>query len=316
MVYTLTLNPSLDHILHLDQLDLGETNRSTREEFYAGGKGINVSRVLKSLGVDTKALGFFAGFSGQELKRILTEQEIPQDFLELAEGFNRINVKLKAQTETEINSNGPKIRQGDLVSLFQKFEELTKEDWLVLAGTIPQGLPKDLYAKIMEKLAPIGVPVIVDATGETLLATLPFKPYLIKPNLRELEELVGRPLENQRDQIQAMRQLKEQGAQQVLVSLGGDGALYLGETDQVYVMEPPKGQVKNTVGAGDSMVAGFVAATLARSSEEDILRWAITCGSATAFNEDLAGLKEVETLSQEMNAMNHQPKKIDEGESK
>ena len=286
MIYTLTCNPALDYLMQVDELRPGETNRSVQDAFRFGGKGINVSAVLARLGVATTALGFVAGFTGDAFSRAVCAAGIPADFIRLRQGHTRVNVKLKGQTETEINAAGPHISADALTQLYSKLAALTTGDTLVLAGSVPPSLPQDLYGQIMALLSGRGVRFVVDATGDQLLCTLPYKPFLIKPNRRELEGLVGRPLPDDASLINAARELQAQGAENVLVSLGGDGALLVDATGRVRRAPAIRVDVTDTVGAGDSMVAGFLAG-YAQGSDY-ALRLGNAAGAATAASPHLA----------------------------
>lgn len=285
MIYTVTLNPALDYHLSIDGLKVGETNRSVLQEVYYGGKGINVSAVLKNLGVPSTAFGFIAGFTGRQLETSLREMGLTTDFIEVSGGLTRINVKLKAEQETEINADGPAISEGDIEQLKEKLKCLQNGDVLVLAGSVPKSVGVGIYAELMHTVG-CGVKVVVDTTGEALLKTLPFRPYLIKPNLRELEELVGRRLQGVAEIVDAARALKMRGALNVLVSLGADGAVLLDETDIVHTATAPTIEACNTVGAGDSMIAGFLFAS--EFGYPEALRVSVAVGSATASVSGLA----------------------------
>ena len=259
MIYTITFNPALDYIVKMDDFNLGHVNRSSCESVYAGGKGINVSIVLNNLGVKSKALGFIAGFTGQEIEREVREFGCDTDFIKLKNGMSRINVKIKADVESEINGGGPDIPEEALEELYEKLNCLTEGDILVLAGSIPKTMPVDIYEKIMESLQDKGVKFIVDTTGESLLKVLKYKPFLIKPNHHELGDLFNVKLNGNDEIIEYAKKLKEMGARNVLISMAGDGAILIKENGEVITSNVPKGKVKNSVGAGDSMVAGFIA---------------------------------------------------------
>ena len=287
MIYTLTLNPALDYVLRLPSLRLGSTNRAEHSLLQLGGKGINVSCVLRQLETETVALGFTAGFTGDELEAELTRRGVPTDFLRLPDGMTRINVKIgTAEGETEINGAGPTIPAEALEALWSRLDKLTDEDTLVLAGSIPPSLPKDLYRRIMERLSCKGIRFVVDAEGEALSAVLGHKPFLVKPNRAELEGLAGRPLPTEDDLRSAAEDLQRAGARNVLVSLGGDGALLLDEHGTFHRSAAPLITPVNTVGAGDSMVAGFLAGLA--DGYEAALRCGVAAGSATAATEGLA----------------------------
>ena len=288
MIYTVTFNPSLDYIVSVDDFKLGLTNRTSSELMLPGGKGINVSIVLKNLGIQSTALGFMAGFTGKEIARRLEEEGVASDFIQIEEGISRINLKLKSIDGTEINGSGPDIPQEKLNELFEKLDHLQENDILALAGSIPSSLPSDIYEQIMKKLDQQGIKIIVDATNDLLKKVLPYHPFLIKPNHRELEELFNVKIENQEDLIFYARKLQEQGAINVLVSLGKDGAILVSEDDHVYYCAGAKGKLLNSVGSGDSMVAGFIAGYLKEKKYDEALKLGSACGGATAFSEDLA----------------------------
>lgn len=298
MIYTVTFNPSLDYIARTSRLEAGCINRTHDEQILAGGKGINVSIVLNNLGQSTQALGFVAGFTGQEIIRQLDNFGVSENFIRLAEGLSRINVKVKGQEEeTEINGAGPNIPPEALDQLYQQLDTLTNKDTLILAGSIPSSLPADTYQQIMARLAPKGVSIIVDATQRLLTNVLPYKPFLIKPNNHELSELFGEELSTRDQLVKAAHKLQEDGAQHILISRASQGAILVGADGAVFEAPAPKGKLINSVGAGDSMVAGFLTG-LAKSkgSLEEALYWGIAAGSASAFSYNLATAKEVEAL--------------------
>ena len=298
MIYTVTFNPALDYVVRLPELAPGEVNRTDSEDIQLGGKGINVSCVLGQLGFESVALGFVAGFTGEAVEAGLARRGVKSDFIRLPEGLTRINVKIKAGAETEINGRGPAIPAAALEELFRKLDALTAGDVLVLAGSIPSSLPSDVYQRILEKLAPKGVLCAVDATGELLVKVLPYKPFLIKPNNHELGDIFGRTLHTDAEIVECARLLQQKGARNVLVSMAGDGALLLDEEGGVHRLEAFKGKVKNSVGAGDSMVAGFVAGWLEKGDWAWALRLGSACGSATAFSDTLATRAEIDALLQ------------------
>ena len=258
MIYTVTFNPSLDYIVRLDNFTAGEINRVNYEQVLAGGKGINVSIVLKNLGHDNAALGFVAGFTGEEIKRQLKEFGVTSDFVQLDEGFSRINVKAKAKTETEINGQGPDISEGKQAELFAQLDKLVEGDTLVLAGSIPKTLPDDIYQRIMARLDGKGIRIVVDAEKKLLLNVLQYHPFLIKPNNHELGDMFGVKLTTDEEIITYAKKLQEKGAQNVLISMAGDGAILLTAEGKSFKCPAPKGKLINSVGAGDSMVAGFI----------------------------------------------------------
>lgn len=296
MIYTVTFNPALDYIVRLDSFTAGEINRVKYEQVLGGGKGINVSIVLQNLGHQSTALGFLAGFTGKEIIRQLEEFGCQSDFVELPEGFSRINVKVKAETETEINGQGPNITQEAQDKLFAKLDKLTAGDTLVLAGSIPNTLPDDIYQRIMSRLEGKGINIIVDATKQLLLKVLPYKPFLIKPNNHELGEMFDTVLKTQDEIIEHAKKLQAMGARNVLISMAGDGALLVTEDGKVYTSAAPKGTLVNSVGAGDSMVAGFICGYKETNSLEDAFYMGVATGSASAFSENLATRAEADAL--------------------
>lgn len=300
MIYTVTFNPALDYVVRMDHLELGAVNRSNEEAVFYGGKGINVSTVLKNLGVDSVALGFVAGFTGQAIADGVKAQGVEADFITLKEGMSRINVKIKAGEETEINGQGPKIGKEDLDCMFKKISQIKDGDCLVLAGTIPATLPSDIYESIMESIQDKKVDIVVDATKDLLLNVLKYHPFLIKPNNHELGELFGVTLQSDEDITKYAKKLQELGARNVLVSMAKDGSLLVTETGEVYRMGVPKGKVVNSVGAGDSMVAGFIASYMKDHNYLDALKFGTATGSATAFSEGLASKEKVEELYKEL----------------
>lgn len=294
MIYTLTLNPALDYALYLPAFSEGKTNRSAREQLDFGGKGINVSYILHQLGVPTVALGFIAGFTGEALRAMLEREGIPCEFIALERGLTRINVKIKSEKESEINAQGPDIPPEALEKLYDRLDRLGAGDTLLLAGSVPASLPKDIYETILARLDGKGVRYAVDAEGQLLLNVLKYRPYLIKPNRAELCGLVGRELTDDADVACAARGLQSLGAQNVLVSLGGEGALLLDEQGEVHRAPAVGGRPVNTVGAGDSMVAGFLAG--APLGYDYALRLGLAAGGATATSPKLATKKEIEAL--------------------
>jgi 1-phosphofructokinase len=296
MIYTVTFNPALDYVIRMESLKLGTVNRSSAEAVYYGGKGINVSTVLKNIGVDSVALGFVAGFTGKEIEEGVKNMGVATDFIKLAEGMSRINVKIKAEQETEINGQGPAISMEKVEKLFEKLDRLEKGDCLVLAGTIPASLPSDIYEQIMDRLKDKEIRIVVDATKDLLLNVLKYHPFLIKPNNHELGEMFGVVLKTDEEIVEYAKKLQERGARNVLISMAGDGAILLTETKEVYKMGVPKGTVVNSVGAGDSMVAGFVASYFKEHDYLKALKFGTATGSATAFSEGLATMDKVEEL--------------------
>lgn len=301
MIYTVTFNPAIDYVVRLDKpLQPGAVNRAAGEDCVLGGKGINVSGVLAQLECPSVALGFVAGETGAWLERGLAAQGLHTDFIHLPAGMTRINVKIKAAQETELNGAGPAIPPQAMQALAQQLDALQPQDVLVLAGSIPASLPADTYEKILARLQGHGVRVVVDAAGPLLAKVLPYAPFLIKPNHHELAELVGRSLQGDDEITQAARELQQRGARNVLVSMAGDGALLLDETGAVHRIGVPHGTVINSVGAGDSMLAGFLAGYLRSGSYAEALRLGTACGSATAFSLGLASRQEIDRLLQQI----------------
>lgn len=300
MINTITLNPSLDYIVKVDSFKVDSLNRIEEERIYAGGKGINVSIVLKNLGVENTALGYVAGFTGDEILRQIESHGVNCDFVKLENGFSRINVKLKSDGETEINGSGPEITEENLKILYKKLSNLTKGDYLILSGSIPTSVPDDIYENIMNSLLSSGVEFIVDATKELLLKVLKYKPFLIKPNHHELAEMFNVELKNDEDIIKYGKKLQEMGAKNVLISMAGDGAILLPENGEAIKREVPKGILKNSVGAGDSMVAGFLCGYLKNKDIDEAFKMGIATGSASAFSEELATEGEVYKLLKEI----------------
>lgn len=288
MVYTVTLNPALDYVIHIEDFQTGEINRTQREEIQFGGKGINVSTVLTRLGVENTALGFLAGFTGQALAEGLRKNGIQTDFIWLTEGLTRINVKIKAGEETELNGRGPAIPSAALDELFQKLDRLQSGDVLDLSGSIPASLPDDIYQQILRQLEGRGILTVVDAAGELLCAALSYRPFLIKPNHHELGEIFGQTPVTDQELTACAKKLQKQGARNVLVSMAGEGSLLLDETGACHRLGVPRGTVRNSVGAGDSMVAGFLAGWLKTGDYETAHRMGAAAGSATAFSDGLA----------------------------
>ena len=289
MIYTVTFNPAIDYIVRMsDKLLPGMTNRSESEDCYFGGKGINVSTILKNLGLESTALGFTAGFTGKAIEESVIGKGIIADFIQLDEGISRINVKIKGEAETEINAQGPKIPEDARKKLFDKVAALKDGDMIILAGSIPNSLPNDVYEKLIALVADKKVDVVVDATKDLLKNVLKYHPFLIKPNNHELGEMFGTVLKTD-DEIEFYaKKLQELGARNVLISMAGDGAILIAETGEKFRIGVPKGKVKNSVGAGDSMVAGFIAGYFKNKSYEEALKMGTAAGSATAFSDDLA----------------------------
>ena len=301
MIYTVTLNPSIDYVVNMEQLVEGMVNRVSTEHFYAGGKGINVSQILNQHGISNRALGFISGFTGNFIEGSLKEKGIDTDFIRLSEGYSRINMKIKTTTdETEINGMGPHIPKTEIDKLYRQLDLLTADDTLVLAGSIPATLPDNKNEKMMEHVQDRGVKVVVDATKNLLLNVLTYRPFLIKPNHHEIAEMFGVTISTTEDLLQYGNRLKDMGARNVLISMGGDGAILLAENGEVYRSNVPKGVVKNSVGAGDSMVAGFIAGYEKTQCYEQALRLGAASGSATAFSSDVATAEEILALVKEI----------------
>lgn len=299
MIYTVTFNPSLDYVIRVNELVPGAINRTTHEAIYPGGKGCNVSVVLSNLGIKSKALGFVAGFTGMQLEKMLTDFGCYTDFIPIEEGLTRINVKINAGEESEINGQGPIITQEAIQRLYEKLENLVSGDILVLAGSIPNTLPADIYERIMARLQGKDIKVVVDATKELLLNVLKYHPFLIKPNNHELGEMFGVTLNTDEKIIQYAEKLQERGARNVLVSMAGDGAIFITEKGEVHRGYPPKGKVANSVGAGDSMVAGFLTGYLNTGEYEKAFKLGLVTGSASAFLYWLATREDVVELLDE-----------------
>ena len=298
MIYTVTFNPAIDYVVRLDrELKVVDVNRARGEDCVLGGKGINVSGVLAELGCESVALGFVAGETGAWLERGLAAQGLKTDFVHLEHGMTRINVKIKAEKETELNGAGPDIPEGAMQALETKLDRLQKDDILILAGSIPASLAQTTYERLLARLEGSGVRAVVDATRDLLVNVLRYRPFLIKPNNHELSEIVGIKLTNDNEVVTAAKMLQEKGARNVLVSMAGDGALLLDEQGGVHRIGCPKGTVVNSVGAGDSMVAGFVAGYQQSGGNYDTaLRLGTACGSATAFSLGLATRQDIEKL--------------------
>ncbi len=293
MIYTVTFNPALDYVVHVDDFQLGEVNRTTAEEISYGGKGINVSVVLHNLGVENVALGFLSGFTGEEIERRVRSLGVKTDFIRLPSGFSRINVKIKADRESEINGQGPEIPPEAIAALFQRTDALREGDTLVLAGSIPHTLPEDIYERILSRLEGKGVRFVVDATNDLLVNVLKYRPFLIKPNNKELGEIFGRTLQNVEEIALYAGKLKDMGARNVLVSMGKEGALLAAEDGGTYRIGVAEGKVLNSVGAGDSMVAGFLAGYQEKGDYEYALRLGTAAGNATAFSLGIAAKEEI-----------------------
>mgnify|MGYP001851965434 FL=1 len=296
MIYTVTFNPALDYILELDKLEIGKIQKSKTELILPGGKGINVSTVLTNLEIDNIALGYKAGFVGAELERLLRNMNVKTDFIDLEEGNSRINVKISGEEETAINTNGPKISENKILELLEKLKTLNANDYLVLSGSIPSSIKDDIYEKICSIVKKQNVKIIVDATKNLLVQALKYNPFLIKPNNEELGEIFGVEIHTKEDAYVYGKKLKEMGAKNVLVSMGKIGAALIDEAGQEYFIKSPEGKRVNTVGSGDSMVAGFIAGFLKYNNYNDALRMGVSAGSASALSKYLATKEEVYNL--------------------
>lgn len=299
MVYTVTFNPAIDYVVHIEEMTIGSVNRAKCEELYFGGKGINVSIVLNELGIKSKALGFVAGFTGAAIEDGVKEKGIETDFVHLKNGFSRINMKIKSDDETELNGRGPIIDDNALNELFCKLDGLKDGDTIVLAGSIPASMPTDIYEKILERLSGKNIKTVVDATKDLLINVLKYKPFLIKPNNHELGEMFGVELKTNEEIAEYAQKLKDMGARNVLVSMAGDGALLIDENGKTHICGVCNGAVKNSVGAGDSMVAGFIAGSL-QGDYEYALKLGTASGGATAFSDGLAKKDEIYRLLEQL----------------
>lgn len=296
MIYTVTFNPALDYILELDKLEIGKIQKSKTELILPGGKGINVSTVLTNLEIDNIALGYKAGFVGAEIERLLRNMNVKTDFIDLEEGNSRINVKISGEEETAINTNGPKISENKILELLEKLKTLNENDYLVLSGSIPSSIKDDIYEKICRIVKKQNVKIVVDATKNLLVQALKYNPFLIKPNNEELGEIFDVEIHTKEDAYVYGKKLKEMGAQNVLVSMGKIGAALIDEAGQEYFIKSPEGKRVNTVGSGDSMVAGFIAGFLKYNNYNDALRMGVSAGSASALSKYLATKEEVYNL--------------------
>lgn len=296
MIYTVTFNPAIDYILELDKLEIGKIQKSKTELILPGGKGINVSTVLTNLEIDNIALGYKAGFVGAELERLLRNMKVKTDFIDLEEGNSRINVKISGEEETAINTNGPQISENKILELLEKLKTLNENDYLVLSGSIPSSIKDDIYEKICSIVKKQNVKIVVDATKNLLVQALKYNPFLIKPNNEELGEIFGVEIHTKEDAYVYGKKLKEMGAQNVLVSMGKIGAALIDEAGQEYFIKSPEGKRVNTVGSGDSMVAGFIAGFLKYNNYNDALRMGVSAGSASALSKYLATKEEVYNL--------------------
>lgn len=296
MIFTVTFNPSLDYIVRVDEMRLGTINRTNYEQLLPGGKGINVSIVLGNLGHPSRALGFSAGVTGVALEKLLADTGVDADLVHVKAGFTRINAKVKAVEETEINGQGPRIAPEDVDALFSKLDVLGQDDTLVISGSVPNTLPSDMYEQVMERLAGRGVRIVVDAERDLLTRVLPYRPFLVKPNNHELGDIFGVTLKTRDEVVPYARRMQEMGAQNVLVSMAGEGGVLVAADGQVYQSSAAKGTVVNSVGAGDSCVAGFLAGLMETGSYQTAFRMGLAAGSASAFSDHLATRPEVEDL--------------------
>ena len=304
MIYTLTFNPALDYTTQVENFKIGKINRTKTENILAGGKGLNVSIVLKRLEIENTAISFVAGFTGKELERKIKEYDIKTDFIETHKGYTRINVKISSleknsliqESETALNGNGPEITENDIERLLKKIQKINSNDMVILSGNIPKCINENIYEIICKELNENNVKFVVDASQKLLMNCLKYKPFFIKPNKEELEETFNTKIETKEEIIIYAKKLQEKGAKNVLISLGGDGAILLTEKNEVYYSNTPKGQVVNTVGAGDSMVAGFIAGYLKKQNYKEALKLGIASGSATAFSAGLALKEEIDEL--------------------
>ena len=305
MIYTITFNPALDYITQVENFKTGEINRTKTETILPGGKGLNVSIVLKNLGIENTALGFVAGFTGEELIRKLETQGVKTDFVKAKDGITRINVKISSVNdnsveETALNGMGPQITKENIEELMNKIQNMTVDDFVILSGSIPKNIDNNIYEKICKILNEKGITFIVDSTQELLINVLKYKPFLIKPNKEELKETVKRNIHTKEDIINSAKTLQEMGAQNVLVSLGNDGAILLTQEEKTYYSEAPIGQVVNTVGSGDSMVAGFLAGYYKTKDYEYALKMGVSAGSASAFSVELATKEKVNSILKQL----------------
>lgn len=301
MIYTVTFNPALDYVIAVDHFVPGKINRTKEETIVCGGKGINVSTLLANLGYETTALGFVAGFTGEEIVRRCQKAGLHSDFIRVKEGMSRINVKMKSDEETEINGKGPSITEKDVALLLEQLDELNSGDILVLSGSIPASISSGIYREIMERLSGRGIQIAVDAEKALLMEVLPLHPFLIKPNNHELAAMLDRILETKEDILNAAKELQTRGARNVLVSMAGDGALLLTENGEVYEEGVCRGTLINSVGAGDSMVAGFLAGYLKTGDYGYALKLGTASGGATAFSYGIATKEKIMELMTQLN---------------
>lgn len=296
MIYTVTFNPSLDYIIRVDDFRTGQINRTAREMILPGGKGVNVSIVLSNLGHDSKALGFTAGIIGEDLEDLLQKSGVSTDFIRVKNGCSRINVKMRSDTETEINGQGPVIEEDEIRQLFARLDQIESGDYLVISGSVPNTLPNDMYEQIMQRLEGRGVRIVVDAEKDLMTRVLEYRPFLVKPNHLELGGIFGVSLASRAEVLPYAERLQAMGARNVLVSMAGEGAVLLSESGEVFQAPAPKGALVNSVGAGDSMVAGFLAGWIERGRYDSAFRMGLCAGSASAFSDQLAKRHEVEAL--------------------
>ena len=302
MIYTVTFNPSLDYIVSMKDFQMGKTNRTCAEQMLPGGKGINVSTVLQNLGIETVALGFTAGFTGEEILKKMKGIGFHCDFIQIKNGFSRINIKMKDFDGTEINGQGPSISKQDIDRLMEKLDQLKEGDLLVLAGSIPESMPDSIYHDILAHLSGRGIRFVVDATKNLLLNVLEYHPFLIKPNNHELGEIFDVTLTTREEVIPYAKKLQEKGARNVLVSMAGEGAVLAAENGEVFMQPAPKGKLVNAVGAGDSMVAGFVAGWAQKQDYRHAFHMGISAGSASAYSDLLATKEEIYKIYDALNA--------------
>jgi 1-phosphofructokinase len=300
MIYTVTFNPSLDYIVRVNNFRPGVINRTFYEKILPGGKGINVSIVVSSLGHDSIALGFMAGFTGEDIEELLKGFGCGTDFIRVKEGFSRINVKMRSDEETEINGQGPKITDENIEALYAQLDKLQAGDILIISGSVPNTLPGDMYERIMSRLEGRGIDIVVDAEKDLLVNVLKYHPFLIKPNNHELGDIYGVTLKTKDEVVPYAKKLQEEGARNVLISMAGEGAVFISEKGDVMKSEAPKGTVVNSVGAGDSMVAGFVTGMIESNDYMTAFRMGLCTGSASAFSPDLATRPEVEALLEKL----------------
>lgn len=296
MIYTVTLNPALDYVMKVGKLRFDDINRADWEKIYYGGKGINVSVILSRLGYENKALGFVGGFTGEKLEQMLIADGVDCDFDRLKSGFTRINVKIKADSEIDVNAHGPQVDENQIESLITRCQNLTKGDYVVLAGSIPSSMPEDIYMRVLKNLQGKGINCVVDATGDLLKNVLKYQPFLIKPNHHELGDMFSTEIKSDFDVIKYSKKLQQMGAKNVLVSCAKDGAILVDENAQCRKIGNAPGKVVNSVGCGDSMVAGFIAGYINKKDYDYALRFGSACGNATAFSDELATKDEIENV--------------------